>query len=93
VTAANPGVGHATTGDERVVVLVTDGCRLCIDACEVVAQVCADHGVSWAARNLATVDVDTRARWREYVPVVLIDGEVHEIFRVDADRFRAALVG
>jgi hypothetical protein len=84
VTTANPG---------RVVVLVTEGCHLCVDACAVVAQVCAEHGVSWVARDLATVDDDTRARWREYVPVVLIDGEVHDIFRVNPDRFRAALLG
>jgi hypothetical protein len=40
---------------------------------------------------LSDVDEDTRARWREYVPVVLVDGEVHDIFRVSADRLRAAL--
>jgi len=25
------------------------------------------------------------------VPVILVDGDVHDIFRVDADRLRAAL--
>jgi hypothetical protein len=81
--------GHE--GEPRVVVLVTAGCHLCEDACQVVGSVCADRDVGWAARDLSQVDDATRARWREYVPVVLIDGEVHEIFRVDADRFRAAL--
>jgi hypothetical protein len=93
VTDARPGDGHAPAGGERVVVLVTDGCHLCVDACSVVGTVCDDLGVTWAARDLAAVDDETRARWREFVPVVMVDGEVHEIFRVDADRFRAALLG
>jgi hypothetical protein len=75
----------------RVVVLVTAGCHLCEDACAVVRAVCGDTGVSWSERDLGDVDESTRSRWREYVPVVLIDGEVHDIFRVSADRLRAAL--
>jgi Glutaredoxin-like domain (DUF836) len=77
--------------EPRVVVLVTTGCHLCADACTVVGDVCAATGVSWSARDLADVDAATRSRWREYVPVVLIDGEVHEIFRVSAERLRGAL--
>jgi hypothetical protein len=77
--------------EPRVVVLVTTGCHLCEDACQVVGGVCLELDVSWAARDLSEVDEPTRARWREYVPVVLVDGEVREIFRVNADRFRASL--
>jgi hypothetical protein len=76
----------------RVVVLVTDGCHLCDDACTVVAEVCSPSGVTWTARDLSEVDEATRAQWREYVPVILVDGEVHDLFRVNADRLRAALV-
>jgi glutaredoxin-like protein DUF836 len=75
----------------RVVVLVTAGCHLCADACAVVASVCAETEIGWTARDLSEVDEPTRARWREFVPVVLIDGEVHDIFRVAPDRLRAAL--
>jgi hypothetical protein len=78
-------------GEARVVVLVTDGCHLCDDACAIVAAVCAETAVQWAARDLLDTDEPIRLRWREYVPVVLIDGEVHDIFRVNADRLRAAL--
>lgn len=79
-------------GDPRVVVLVSAGCHLCADACAVVTSVCSERGVTWAARDLSDLDEPTRARWREYVPVVLIDGDVHDIFRVSTDRLRAALI-
>jgi hypothetical protein len=78
-------------GQPRVVVLVTAGCHLCDDACEIVETVCVERAVSWSARDLSDTDEPTRARWREYVPVVLVDGEVHDIFRVSADRLLAAL--
>jgi hypothetical protein len=74
-----------------VVVLVTPGCHLCADACAVVGAVCTDAGVSWSTRDLGELDDASQARWREFVPVVLIDGEVHDVFRVDAGRLRAAL--
>jgi hypothetical protein len=93
VTGARPGDGHAPVGGERVVVLVTEGCHLCADACSVVQTVCDELGVTWAARDLAALDDEVRVRWREFVPVVMVDGKVREIFRVDADRFRAALLG
>jgi hypothetical protein len=75
----------------RVVVLVTPGCHLCADACGIVDSVCAEIEVAWTATDLGDVDAETRAMWREYVPVVLIDGAVHDIFRVNAERLRAAL--
>jgi hypothetical protein len=80
-----------TAGEPRLVVLVTAGCHLCDDACAVVASVCEPRGVSWTTRDLADLDEAARSRWREFVPVVLIDGEVHDIFRVSAERLRHAL--
>jgi hypothetical protein len=77
--------------EPRVIVLVAEGCHLCEDACAIVSSVCEQTGEHWLARDLGEVDESTRQRWREYVPVVLIDGEVHDIFRVTADRLRAAL--
>jgi hypothetical protein len=79
------------TPDPRVVVVVTPGCHLCDDACGVVAAVCAQASAGWVARDLAELDETAQAKWREFVPVVLVDGEVHDIFRVSADRLRAAL--
>lgn len=80
-----------SSDEARVVVLVTEGCHLCEDACAIVGSVCEQTGQRWLARDLADCDETTRARWREYVPVVLVDGEVHDIFRVTADRLHAAL--
>jgi len=81
-----------TGGDEpRVVVLVTAGCHLCDDACSIVSAVCGDAAIAWSAQDLTDLDEATQTKWREYVPVVLIDGDVHDIFRVTSDRLRAAL--
>jgi coenzyme F420-reducing hydrogenase beta subunit len=75
----------------RVVVVTKDGCHLCEDALAVVADVCDSLAVPWAPRDLATVAEPQRAQWTELIPVVLVDDEVHEVFRVDADRLRQAL--
>jgi glutaredoxin-like protein DUF836 len=79
--------------EPRVVVLVTEGCHLCEAACEVIVAVCTDLGVAWTARDLMGQDAATITRWREYVPVVLIDGNVHDVFRVTEARLRDALSG
>jgi Glutaredoxin-like domain (DUF836) len=77
--------------DPRVDVLVSAGCHLCDDACAIVADVCAELGVGWSVRDLADLDEDIRSKWREYTPVVLVDGAVHDVFRVTPERLRAAL--
>jgi hypothetical protein len=75
----------------RVEVVVTPGCHLCESACEVVDDVCAGIGIDWAAVELGSLAADRQNEWRNYVPVILIDGAVHDIFRVDPDRLRQAL--
>jgi hypothetical protein len=74
----------------RVVVLTRPGCHLCEDACAVVARVATDTGVGWQAKDI-TGDDELTSRWGEYIPVVIVDGEVHDWFRVDESRLRAAL--
>ena len=74
----------------RVVVLSRPGCHLCEDACAVVARVAADLGVAWREQDISD-DPALTARWGEYVPVVVLDGEVHTWFRVDEQRLRDAL--
>lgn len=80
-----------TSPAPRVEVVVTPGCHLCEDAAAVVEQVCAEAGVGWRSVELTTMPADRQNEWRNYVPVILVDGAVHDIFRVDADRLRAAL--
>lgn len=75
----------------RVVVVVTPGCHLCETAATVVGEVCGDLGVTWEQQQLADLDAAQQNEWRNYVPVVLIDDEVHDIFRVDRERLTKAL--
>jgi hypothetical protein len=74
----------------RVVVYTKPGCHLCEQACDAVAAVVADTGDSWSAHDISS-DRELMARWAEYVPVILVDGEVHDWFRVRSDRLREAL--
>lgn len=74
----------------RVVVYVKPGCHLCSDALAVVESVCSSLDVSWAGQDISA-DRELMARWAEYVPVVLVDGDVHDWFRVQPDRLRTAL--
>jgi len=74
----------------RVVVYLKPGCHLCSDAVDVVSSVCDEVGVSWAGQDISE-DRELMAKWAEYVPVILVDGEVHNWFRVQPDRLRAAL--
>jgi len=75
----------------RVEVVTTPGCHLCETACTVVDEVCGTLGIGWRTVDLASLAEGRQNEWRNYVPVVLIDGEVHDIFRVDRARLRAAL--
>jgi glutaredoxin len=74
----------------RITVLSKPGCHLCEDACRMVDRIAGDIGVTWFERDISA-DVDLMAQWSEYVPVVLVDGEVHGWFRVDETRLRQAL--
>jgi glutaredoxin len=76
----------------RVTVLTKAGCHLCADACLAVARITAELGVGWQEQDISA-DPDLMSRWAEYVPVILVDGEVHDWFRVQDDRLRAALGG
>ncbi len=74
----------------------TPGCHLCDDAREVVTQVLG--GLDAARAGEVTLEersiLDDRAladRFAEEIPVLLIDGRVHNYWRIDADRLRAAL--
>jgi hypothetical protein len=67
------------------------GCHLCDDARAVVTEVLADfEGVTLAELSILD-DAALFERYEEEIPVLLIDGAVHNIWRIDADRLRAAL--
>ncbi len=74
-----------------VTVVTVPDCHLCSEAKAVVADVCADTGSEWSERDLFGFGDDEVRRWRDLVPVVLVDGAVVETLRVDAGRLRRAL--
>ena len=67
------------------------GCHLCDDARAVVTSVIADFS-SVALEEFSILD-DTALyeKYVEEIPVLLLNGKVHNIWRVDPDRLRNAL--
>jgi hypothetical protein len=79
-----------TAQQPRVTLIGRSGCHLCDDARSVVAAVCGETGDRWQELSIE----DDPALYDEYwerIPVVLLDGEPHDFWRVDADRLRSAL--
>jgi hypothetical protein len=78
--------------EPRVVLIGKPGCHLCDTARDVVVSVTAELGVGW--REVSILDDPSLAeRYREQIPVVLVDGEQHDFWRVDERRLRHALGG
>ncbi|MFM2024972.1 MAG: hypothetical protein RLZZ56_985 [Actinomycetota bacterium] len=68
------------------------GCHLCDDAEAVVTNVLAEfpNQVSLTKQSILEDD-ELFARYSEEIPVLLINGKVHNYWRIDADRLREAL--
>jgi hypothetical protein len=76
----------------RITLVDRPGCHLCDEARVVVERVAADTGAGWR-RVCVTEDPDLADRFAEQIPVVLVDGRVHDHWRVDERRLREALAG
>jgi glutaredoxin len=74
----------------RVTLLSKPGCHLCDDARAVVERVTAELGVGWTELDI-TEDAELYARYRDQIPVTLVDGAQHDFWRVSESRLRAAL--
>jgi glutaredoxin len=74
----------------RVTLYSRPGCHLCDDARAVIEAVCADLGEAYEEVDITTDD-DLEDRYRDEIPVTLVDGRQHDFWRVDAARLRAAL--
>lgn len=87
----NAEMGQTRAVTQHQVTLVgKPGCHLCDDARPIVAAVCGETGTPW--QEVSILDDPVLAdRYAEQIPVVLIDGQVHDFWRVDAGRLRAAL--
>lgn len=74
------------------------GCHLCDDAREVVASVIAEVGTRPDAPRLTLDEVsilddaDLHDRYAEEIPVLLINGRVHNYWRIDPTRLTTALL-
>jgi glutaredoxin len=67
------------------------GCHLCDDARAIVTEVLSEFpDVTFDERSILD-DPALLDEYAEEIPVVLIDGRVHTIWRVDPARLRAAL--
>ncbi len=79
----------------RVVLLGRSGCHLCDAARTVVARVCADTGTAWREQDIDAPETprDLRLEHTDEVPVTFVDGVLHDFWRVDEARLRAALGG
>lgn len=76
----------------RVILVGKPGCHLCDVAREVVELVCAQTGTDWTEISIAD-DPRLAQRYADQVPVVLVDGAVHDVYRVNPQRLAAALAG
>ena len=74
----------------RVTLIGKPGCHLCDAAREVVADVCAETGESFAELSILDDPALADQYW-ERIPVTLVDGVPHDFWRVDRERLRAAL--
>lgn len=76
--------------EARITLLTRVGCHLCDDARAVLARVAGELGAAWTEHDV-DADPDLRARYGEWVPVILVDGREHGYWRFDEARLRAAL--
>lgn len=75
-----------------VTVVSRQGCHLCEVAEAEVARICGELDVPWEVTDV-DADPELRAEYGDQVPVILIDGKEHGYWRLEEDRFRAALTG
>jgi glutaredoxin len=86
-----PRRGPRRAPADRVVTLIgKPGCHLCDEAREVVVAVAAEVGATVEECDI-TQDEELYKKYWEQIPVVLVDGEQHDFWRVDPARLRAAL--
>ena len=74
-----------------VTLLSRPDCHLCETARDVVTGVLVDFPDVALVEKSILDDPALLERYVEEIPVVLINDRVHNIWRVDAERFRAAL--
>ena len=80
------------TSEIELTLIGKPGCHLCDDAELVIQGVLADFTGSYAVIKKNILDDDALyARYSEEIPVLLINGQVHNYWRIDPIRLREAL--
>lgn len=86
-------VGLSNDGTVVKIELVgREGCHLCADAELVLAQVCREFEVDYTALSIDE-DPQLADLYWERIPVLLIDGEVFDFWRINEQRLRERLSG
>jgi glutaredoxin len=73
-----------------VTLLTRQDCPACAAALADIRRICAELGVAWTVEDV-DAEPELRAEYGDRVPVILIDGVEHGYWKVEEDRFRAAL--
>jgi glutaredoxin len=76
--------------DHHVTLITRLGCHLCDDASTLLHTLRAELGFDYDELDV-DADRDRRNEYSDRVPVILVDGKEHGYWRVEEDRFRAAL--
>jgi hypothetical protein len=74
----------------RVLLFGKPGCHLCDEAREIVSRVCSQLGVVWEERSILD-DPELQRRYAEHIPVTVVDGRQHDVWRVDEARLPRTL--
>ncbi len=74
----------------RVTVVGKPDCHLCEQAVEVVSRVCEELGQTFEVLSI-TDDPELADLYWEKIPVILVDGEFFDFWRVNRDRLATRL--
>ena len=77
--------------EPRVVLIGKPDCHLCENARLIIAKVCEELGETWSELSILE-DPQLADLYFESIPVVMIDGKIHDKWRVDEARLRSALM-
>jgi hypothetical protein len=79
-----------TETEARITLISKPGCHLCDEARSVIVEVANELGVAWVEINMLD-DAALTERFANDVPVTLVDGQVHDFWRVSTERLTRAL--
>jgi len=74
----------------EVTVYSRSNCHLC-DVAMVQLEILSEEFEFTIVKKLIDGDAELENKYGESVPVILINGKPHDFFRVDPERFRAAM--